>query len=80
VPERVRVQRRYFRPRPDGFGDFPDPLARDPALGALAHAVLARDHGERRSGSEPSPLGGQVVAQDGARAEIRRALTPGPDA
>src|SRR5713101_4060214 len=61
------MQRRYSRPRPDGLGDLPDPLARDSALDALAHAVLVRDHKERRRGWLPGSFGGQVVAQDGAR-------------
>ena len=67
MPERMRMQRGYSRPRPDGRGDFPDPLARDPALDALTHAVLVRDHKERRRGWQPGSLGGQVVAQDSAR-------------
>src|SRR5713101_3128112 len=67
MPERVRMQPRHPRPRPDGLDDLPDPLARDPALDAQAHAVLVRDHEERRRGWQPGSLGGQVVAQDGAR-------------
>src|SRR5882672_1156351 len=67
MPERVRMQLRYPRPRPDGLGDLPDPLARDPALDALAHSVLVRDHEERRRGWQPGSLGDQVVAQDRAR-------------
>src|SRR6266704_4563001 len=67
MPERVRMQRRYPRPRPDGLDDLPDPLARDPALDALTRSVLVRDHEERRRGWQPGSLGGQVVAQDGAR-------------
>src|SRR6266571_5544974 len=67
MPERVRMQRRQPRPRPDGLDDLPDPLARDPALDALTDSVLVRDHEERRRGWQPGSLGSHVVAEDGAR-------------
>src|SRR3989442_11342515 len=67
MPEGVRMQRRYARSRPDGLDDLPDPLARNPALNALTHSVLVRDHEERCRGWQPGSLGGDVVVQNGAR-------------
>src|SRR5258705_13145867 len=66
MPERVRMQRRHPRSRPDSLDDLPDSLARDPALDALTNSVLVRDHEERRRGWQPGSLGGDVVAQNGA--------------
>jgi hypothetical protein len=65
MPERVRMQCRHPRPYPDRLHELPDPLPGDPALDALTHSVLVRDHEERRRGWLPGSLGGHVIAQDG---------------
>src|SRR5258705_13201346 len=67
MPERVRMQCRHPRPYPDRLHELPDPLPGDPALDALTHSVLVRDHEERRRGWLPGSLASQVLAEDGAR-------------
>src|SRR6267142_4288007 len=67
MPKGVRVQRRHACPRPECLHELPEPLPTDPSFDALATLPLVRDHEERRCGGRACSLGGEILAEDGAR-------------
>src|SRR5438128_2627697 len=78
MPKGVRVQRRNACPRPECLHELPEPLPTDPSFDALATLPLVRDHEERRCGGRACSLGGEILAEDGARGrrqEYRHLMT-----